>query len=167
MDRFKHGKSSPQPHIHQLLSRRSVMPHPFRVFSALTAASVLALTLAPVSASLANTTVNTAPETGTAPIKATSPVRATAPAKPTARRYTYSPTLISRYTTGCISKVQSRGRTYAQAQRLCQCSIGEMQNQHPQKDAITLLIKSQFSSNIDPRTGLPVTLSKYFAPCKA
>ncbi|MCG9893198.1 MAG: hypothetical protein MH252_19270 [Thermosynechococcaceae cyanobacterium MS004] len=143
------------------------MPHPFRVFSALTAASVLALTLAPVSASLANTTVNTAPATGTAPVKATSPVRATAPAKAPARRYTYSPTLISRYTTGCISKVQSRGRTYAQAQRLCQCSIGEMQNQHPQKDAITLLIKSQFSSNIDPRTGLPVTLSKYFAPCKA
>ncbi len=123
------------------------MPQPFKVFGALVATGILGFTLGPI------------PSTSAAP-KSSQPARIL-----TAKRYTYSPTLISRYTSGCTSKVQARGRTLAQAKQLCQCSIDQMQQQQSQGEAITLLIKSQFSSSTDPKTGLPFALTKYFTPC--
>ena len=81
------------------------------------------------------------------------------------RSYTYSPDLISRYTAGCTPKVQSTGKTLAQARQLCECSINQMQQQRSQGSAVALLIGSQFSASKDPKTGLPVSLSKYFTPC--
>ncbi len=82
-----------------------------------------------------------------------------------ARSYTYSADLISRYTAGCTPKVQSTGKSLAQAKQLCECSINQMQQQRSQGSAVALLIGSQFSSSKDPKTGLPLSLSKYFIPC--
>jgi hypothetical protein len=81
--------------------------------------------------------------------------------------YTYSSTLVSRYTSGCSSKLTARGKTPAQAQKLCQCSLTNMQNQYSQSQAIIFLTKAQFTSSTDPRTGLPSALSPYFVSCKA
>lgn len=81
--------------------------------------------------------------------------------------YTYSPTLVSRYTSGCSEKLRAKGKSAAQAQRLCQCSLQNMQAQHTQGQAIGILVKAQFSGSIDPNTGLPIALSKYFASCRA
>jgi hypothetical protein len=123
------------------------MPQPLKVFGTLVATGILGFTLAPISSTFA------------AP-KSSQPARTLI-----AKRYTYSPTLISRYTSGCTSKVQARGKTLSQAKQLCQCSIDQMQQQQSQGQAITLLIKSQFSSSTDPKTGLPYALTKYFTPC--
>jgi hypothetical protein len=80
--------------------------------------------------------------------------------------YTYSPTLISRYTSGCMEKIRAaRGVSAIQAQKMCQCSLRNMQTQHTQGQAIGILVKAQFSGSTDPRTGLPTTLSKYFSTC--
>lgn len=79
--------------------------------------------------------------------------------------YTYSPTLISRYTAGCSEKMTATGKTPEQAAKLCQCSIQQMQAQHSQTQAIIILTKAQFSFSTDPQTGLPTALSKYFATC--
>jgi hypothetical protein len=123
------------------------MPQLSKVFGALVATGILGLTLGPI------------PSTSAAP-------RSSQSARTiVAKRYTYSPTLISRYTSGCTTKVQARGKTLAQAKQLCQCSIDQMQQQQSQGEAITLLIKSQFSSSTDPKTGLPFALTKYFTPC--
>lgn len=90
-----------------------------------------------------------------------------APSATAAPRYTYSPTLVSRYTAGCIEKVQATGKSAAQAQRMCQCSLQNMQAQHTQGQAIIILTSAQFSGSKDPNTGLPSKLSKYFATCRA
>lgn len=82
-----------------------------------------------------------------------------------ASRYTYSSSLVSRYTAGCTPKVQSRGRSLAQARQACQCSLDQMQQQHSQGEAVALLIRAQFSASTDPKTGLPSALSRYFTPC--
>jgi hypothetical protein len=79
----------------------------------------------------------------------------------------YSPTLVSRYTSGCTEKLREKGKTAAQAQEMCQCSMRNMQAQHTQGQAIGILMKAQFSGSTDPNTGLPFALSKYFATCKA
>ncbi len=79
----------------------------------------------------------------------------------------YSPTLISRYTSGCSEKLRAKGKTAAQAQEMCQCSMRNMQAQHTQGQAIGILMQAQFSGSTDPNTGLPFALSKYFASCKA
>lgn len=81
--------------------------------------------------------------------------------------YTYSSTLVSRYTSGCSSKLTARGKTPAQAQKLCQCSLTNMQNKYSQSQAIVFLTKAQFTSSTDPRTGLPAALTPYFVSCKA
>jgi hypothetical protein len=126
------------------------MPQPFKVFGALVATGILGFTVSPTPSASAHHTLNHAQSVQTVAA---------------AKRYTYSPTLISRYTSGCTSKVQARGRTLSQAKQLCQCSINQMQQQQSQGEAITLLIKSQFSSSTDPKTGLPFALTKYFTPC--
>jgi hypothetical protein len=123
------------------------MPHPFKVLSVLMTTGVIGFTLGPISSVSAHHTSSHTTQTVAT------------------KRYTYSPTLISRYTSGCTSKVQSRGKTLSQAQQVCQCSINQMQQQHSQGEAITLLVKAQFSSSTDPKTGLPMALSKYFTPC--
>jgi hypothetical protein len=123
------------------------MPQRFKIFGVLVTTGVIGFTLGPI------------PSTFAAP-KSSQPARAVV-----AKRYTYSPTLISRYTSGCTPKVQARGKTLSQAKQLCQCSINQMQQQHSQGDAIALLVKSQFSSSTDPKTGLPFALTKYFTPC--
>lgn len=79
----------------------------------------------------------------------------------------YSPTLISRYTSGCTEKLRTKGKTAEQAQQMCQCSMKNMQAQHTQGQAIGILMKAQFSGSTDPNTGLPFALTKYFASCKA
>ncbi|MGB8697963.1 MAG: hypothetical protein WCD18_00980 [Thermosynechococcaceae cyanobacterium] len=79
--------------------------------------------------------------------------------------YTYSSTLIARYTAGCSSKLTAKGKSADQAQRMCQCSINQMQSNLSQSQAIALLIKSQFSGSIDSNTGLPTALSPYFESC--
>jgi hypothetical protein len=81
--------------------------------------------------------------------------------------YKYSSTLVSRYTSGCSAKLTARGKTAAQAQKLCQCSLNNMQNQYSQSQAIVFLTKAQFTSSTDPKTGLPSALSPYFVSCKA
>jgi hypothetical protein len=81
--------------------------------------------------------------------------------------YTYSSTLVSRYTSGCSAKLTARGKTTVQAQKLCQCSLNNMQNQYSQSQAIIFLTKAQFTSSTDPKTGLPSALSPYFVSCKA
>jgi hypothetical protein len=81
--------------------------------------------------------------------------------------YTYSSQLVSRYTAGCSDKLRSKGKSAAQAQQLCQCSLKNMQAQHSQGEAISILMRAQFSGSKDPRTGLPSALSKYFASCSA
>jgi hypothetical protein len=124
------------------------MPHPFKLFGTLVATGMVGLALEPVPATFASSNPS-------AP-----PARIVV-----ARSYAYSPALVSRYTSGCTSKVQSRGKTEAQARQMCECSINQMQQQHSQGEAVTLLIKAQFSSSTDPKTGLPFALSKYFTPC--
>jgi hypothetical protein len=79
--------------------------------------------------------------------------------------YTYSPTLVSRYTSGCVEKLRAKGKSASQAQQICQCSLQNMQAQHSQNQAIGLLVKAQFSSAKDSKTGLPTSLSKYFSSC--
>lgn len=79
--------------------------------------------------------------------------------------YTYSPTLTSRYTSGCSEKLQSKGKSAIEAQQMCQCSLKNMQIQHTQGQAIGILVKAQFSGSTDPKTGLPTALSKYFSTC--
>jgi hypothetical protein len=79
--------------------------------------------------------------------------------------YTYSPTLTSRYTSGCAEKLRAKGKSAMQAQQMCQCSLKNMQVQHTQSQAIGILVKAQFSGSTDPRTGLPTALSKYFSTC--
>lgn len=79
--------------------------------------------------------------------------------------YTYSPTLTSRYTTGCTEKLRAKGKSALEAQQLCQCSLKNMQTQHTQGQAIGILVKAQFSGSTDPKTGLPTALSKYFSTC--
>ncbi|NJM77593.1 MAG: hypothetical protein HC852_19725 [Acaryochloridaceae cyanobacterium RU_4_10] len=81
--------------------------------------------------------------------------------------YTYSSTLVNRYTSGCSEKLAARGKTPAQAQKLCQCSLTNMQNKYSQPQAIVFLTKAQFTSQKDPRTGLPSALTPYFVSCKA
>ena len=81
--------------------------------------------------------------------------------------YTYSSQLTSRYTAGCSDKLRSKGKSAAQAQQLCQCSLRNMQAQHSQGEAIGILMRAQFSGSKDPRTGLPSAPSKYFASCSA
>ncbi|WP_404784215.1 hypothetical protein [Altericista sp. CCNU0014] len=81
--------------------------------------------------------------------------------------YKYSPTLISRYTTGCSEKLRAKGKSAAQAQQMCQCSMKNMQAQHTQGQAIGILMKAQFSGSTDPSTGLPTALTKYFESCRA
>jgi hypothetical protein len=125
------------------------MPQSLKVFGTLVATGILGFTLGPIPSASAHHTLDHIKSVQTIAV----------------RRYTYSPTLISRYTSGCTSKVQARGRTLSQAKQLCQCSIDQMQQQQSQGQAITLLIKSQFSSSTDPKTGLPFALTKYFTPC--
>jgi hypothetical protein len=79
--------------------------------------------------------------------------------------YTYSPTLTSRYTSGCTEKLRAKGKSAIQAQQMCQCSLRNMQTQHTQGQAIGILVKAQFSGSTDPQTGLPTALSKYFSTC--
>lgn len=79
--------------------------------------------------------------------------------------YTYSPTLVSRYTSGCTEKLRAKGKSAIQAQQMCQCSLRNMQSQHTQGQAIGILVKAQFSGSTDPRTGLPTALSRYFSTC--
>ena len=117
--------------------------HPFQRFGGLIAVGGLALTLSPTAIALAETA---------------HPLRL-------AKGYTYSSDLISRYTAGCTPKVQSTGKTSAQARQLCECSINQMQQQRSQGSAVMLLLGSQFSASKDPKTGLPFSLSKYFKPC--
>jgi hypothetical protein len=81
--------------------------------------------------------------------------------------YTYSSTLVSRYTSGCSDKLRAKGKSAEQAQRLCQCSMQNMQAQHTQGQAIGILMKAQFSGSTDPNTGMPTALTKYFASCRA
>jgi hypothetical protein len=88
-------------------------------------------------------------------------------AVPAFAKYTYSSTLVSRYTSGCSEKLTARGKTAAQAQKLCQCSLTNMQNRYSQSEAIIFLTKAQFTSQKDPRTGMPSALTPYFVSCKA
>jgi hypothetical protein len=79
--------------------------------------------------------------------------------------YTYSSTLSSRYTSGCVEKLRAKGKSASQAQKICYCSLQNMQAQHSQNQAIGILVKAQFSGSKDSRTGLPTALSKYFSSC--
>jgi chromosome condensin MukBEF ATPase and DNA-binding subunit MukB len=79
--------------------------------------------------------------------------------------YNYSPQLASRYTSGCSDKLRNKGKSAAQAQQICQCSLRNMQAQHSQGQAIGILMRAQFSGSYDSRTGLPTALSRYFSSC--
>ncbi|MCM1983857.1 hypothetical protein [Lyngbya confervoides] len=86
-------------------------------------------------------------------------------AKAETPRYTYSAQMVERYNSGCREKLQVRGYTEAQAIKLCQCSLTQMQMQHSQTAAIVILTGAQLNPIKDPQLGLPTTLSKYFTPC--
>jgi hypothetical protein len=119
------------------------MTRPLNIVGLLLATGVTGLTLAPISA-FAGTTMSS----------------------PKAKN-NYSSTLVSRYTSGCSAKLTARGKTAAQAQKLCQCSLYNMQNRYTQSEAIIFLTKAQFTSSTDSRTGLPTALTPYFVACKA
>lgn len=83
------------------------------------------------------------------------------------QKHTYAPILVQRYNSGCVEKVTGKGYTPAQAKQMCSCSMSNMQSQLNENEAISLLIKSQFSFSKDKATGLPTSLSPYFVGCKA
>ncbi len=118
------------------------MTRPLNIVGLLMATSVTGLTLAPISA-MAQTMTSPKPKNA------------------------YSSTLVSRYTSGCSAKLTAKGKTAAQALKLCQCSLNNMQAKHTQSEAIMMLTKAQFMSSTDPRTGLPTKLTPYFVACKA
>lgn len=83
------------------------------------------------------------------------------------QKHTYDPILVQRYNSGCVEKVTGKGYTPAQAKQMCSCSMSNMQTKLSENEAISLLIKSQFSFSKDKDTGLPTSLSPYFVGCKA
>jgi|GEM_PF-2702248 len=83
------------------------------------------------------------------------------------QQHTYDPILVQRYNAGCVEKVVGKGKTPEQAKQMCGCSMSNMRSQLNENEAISLLIKSQFSFSKDPNTGLPTSLSPYFVGCSA
>jgi len=83
------------------------------------------------------------------------------------QKHTYDPILVQRYNAGCVEKIEKKGKTSAEAQQMCSCSMSNMQSRLNENQAISLLIKSQFSFSKDKDTGLPTSLSPYFVDCKA
>ncbi|HEY9826814.1 MAG TPA: hypothetical protein V6D19_15340, partial [Stenomitos sp.] len=81
--------------------------------------------------------------------------------------YTYSAKLVNPYVSGCSQKLTAKGMSVAQADKMCRCSIQQMQAEKSQNQAIAMLMVARFSSSIDPSTGMPTSLSKYFSTCRA
>ncbi|WP_299490518.1 hypothetical protein [Acaryochloris sp. IP29b_bin.137] len=80
-------------------------------------------------------------------------------------KYTYSPHLVRLYTYECTKKLQEAEEEMAdQATEICQCSISQMQQHHPQMQAIRIFTKAQASIKSDPKA-MPPELSPYFTPC--
>lgn len=80
-------------------------------------------------------------------------------------KYTYNPQLVRLYTYECTKKLQEvKGDTMDQATQICQCSITQMQQRHPQGQAIQIFTKAQASIKDDPKA-MPPELSPYFTPC--
>ena len=83
------------------------------------------------------------------------------------QKHSYDPILVQRYNAGCVEKIVGKGKTSEQAKQMCSCSMSNMQNSMTEGQAISLLIKSQFSFDKDPNTGLPNSLAPYFKGCTA
>jgi hypothetical protein len=75
-------------------------------------------------------------------------------------KHSYNPALVAIYTSSCMKQVKT-----PKAKQACQCSVKEMQKYHPQTQAVAIVKQAKSSSSIDPSTGVPTEMSKYFAPC--
>ena len=80
--------------------------------------------------------------------------------------HNYNPALVAIYTSSCMKQLDQKTPNAKQA---CQCSVKEMQKKHPQPQAIAIVkqanSQAKSSSSVDPSTGVPVVMSKYFVPC--
>jgi len=91
--------------------------------------------------------------------------RPPAPLQLASAKYTYNPQLVRLFTYECTKKLQEvQGETVDQATQICQCSISNMQQEHPQMQAIQIFTKAQASIKSDPEA-MPPELSPYFTPC--
>jgi hypothetical protein len=84
-------------------------------------------------------------------------------AKAEQKLHSYNPALVALYTSSCTKQLSAK--VPAKAKQACQCSVREMQKYHPQGQAVAIVKKAKSSSNVDPSTGVPTEMSKYFAPC--
>lgn len=84
-----------------------------------------------------------------------------------ANTHTYSGQFVELYTSNCAQRLTQHGKPTGVAKSTCQCSMKQMQLQHSQGEAISILLGAQLSLSKDARTGLPTQLSKYFTPCLA
>lgn len=88
------------------------------------------------------------------------PTTQAAKANPTA--HNYNPALVAIYTSSCVKQLNVET---PKAKQACQCSVREMQKQHPQPQAVAIVKQAKSSDSVDPSTGIPTMMSKYFAPC--
>ncbi|MGF1603954.1 MAG: hypothetical protein ACFCU8_18435 [Thermosynechococcaceae cyanobacterium] len=77
--------------------------------------------------------------------------------------HSYNPALVALYTSSCTKQLSAK--VPAKAKQACLCSVKEMQKQHPQGQAVEIVKKAKSSSDVDPSTGVPIVMSRYFAPC--
>ncbi|PZD72879.1 hypothetical protein C1752_03241 [Acaryochloris thomasi RCC1774] len=75
--------------------------------------------------------------------------------------HNYNPALVAIYTSSCMKQLNRN----PDAKKACQCSVREMQKHHAQTQAVAIVKKAKSSSSVDPSTGVPNGMSKYFAPC--
>lgn len=87
---------------------------------------------------------------------------ASAVAKPD-KLHRYNPALVALYTSRCTKRL--RANKTPKAKQACQCSVREMQKRYPQRQAIAIIKKAKSSDSMDPSTGVPTLMSKYFSPC--
>ncbi len=80
----------------------------------------------------------------------------------TPKMHRYNPALVALYTSSCVKRLSAKT---PKAKQACQCSVREMQKQHPQMQAVAIVKKAKTSAAVDPATGVPNLMSKYFAPC--
>ncbi|MDJ0715468.1 MAG: hypothetical protein QNJ54_14780 [Prochloraceae cyanobacterium] len=134
--------------------------------SMLATAGLIGLTLLPTgdknSIKLAN---NIDSFTNSHQAKATVAAQISTPAKRTKKNNDYSSQFVGTYNKGCSKRLKKNGIASEKANLICSCSIEQMQEQHSQTKAITILIKASKSKLSDTRTGMPLELSQYFDSC--
>lgn len=83
-------------------------------------------------------------------------------AEATPKKHSYNPALVALYTSSCVKQLNV---ATPKAKQACQCSVREMQKHHPQTRAVAIVKQAKSSTSVDPATGIPTEMSKYFAPC--